>query len=179
MIGTEKIRVPCSAEVLPHQTPTPEKTGFADFTMSKVAPRQAPQRPPRLDSIKNPQPRPPPQAAKAPIRKVQQRRGPKTCPNRDCKEKDVVEEDGLYICRGCGTVVSESNIVSEVTFGETSSGAAVVQGSYVGADQSHARNSMGGNLKRAGGLDSREITDANGRLIQHSWIANGSRMVTD
>lgn len=133
--------------------------------MSKAAPRQAPQRPPRLDSIKNPQPRPPPQAAKAPIRKVQQRRGPKTCPNRDCKEKDVVEEDGLYICRGCGTVVSESNIVSEVTFGETSSGAAVVQGSYVGADQSHARNSMGGNLKRAGGLDSREITDANGRLI--------------
>lgn len=77
----------------------------------------------------------------------------------------MVEEDGLYICRGCGTVVSESNIVSEVTFGETSSGAAVVQGSYVGADQSHARNSMGGNLKRAGGLDSREITDANGRLM--------------
>lgn len=141
------------------------KPRFVNFTMSKVAPRQAPQRPPRLDSIKNPQPRPPPQAAKAPIRKVQQRRGPKTCPNRDCKEKDVVEEDGLYICRGCGTVVSESNIVSEVTFGETSSGAAVVQGSYVGADQSHARNSMGGNLKRAGGLDSREITDANGRLI--------------
>ncbi|SLM38099.1 Transcription factor TFIIB, cyclin-like domain [Lasallia pustulata] len=130
--------------------------------MSKVAPK-APQRPPRLDSLKNPQPRPPPQAAKAPIRKVQQRLGPKTCPNRDCKEKDVVEEDGLYICRGCGTVVSESNIVSEVTFGETSSGAAVVQGSYVGADQSHARNSMGGNLKRAGGLDSREITDANGK----------------
>lgn len=63
-------------------------------------------------------------------------------------------------------MVSESNIVSEVTFGENSSGAAVVQGSYVGADQSHARNSMGGNLKRAGGLDSREITDANGRLVR-------------
>lgn len=33
-------------------------------------------------------------------------------------------------------VLEESSIVAEVTFGETSGGAAIVQGSYVGADQS-------------------------------------------
>ena len=33
-------------------------------------------------------------------------------------------------------VVEESKIVSEVTFGESASGAAILQGSYVGADQS-------------------------------------------
>jgi len=40
------------------------------------------------------------------------------------------------VCTKCGTVLTENNIVSEVTFGETGSGAAMVQGSYVGADQS-------------------------------------------
>ena len=33
---------------------------------------------------------------------------------------------------GCGTVVEENAIVNEVTFGETSTGAAMVQGAYVG-----------------------------------------------
>lgn len=33
-------------------------------------------------------------------------------------------------------MLEENAIVSEVTFGETSGGAAMVQGSYVGADQS-------------------------------------------
>ena len=40
------------------------------------------------------------------------------------------------VCTKCGTVLTENNIVSEVTFGETGSGAAMVQGSYVGHDQS-------------------------------------------
>jgi transcription factor IIIB 90 kDa subunit len=39
---------------------------------------------------------------------------------------------GNGFCVNCGTVVEEDAIVSEVTFGETSSGAAMVQGSYVG-----------------------------------------------
>ena len=44
--------------------------------------------------------------------------------------------DGAKICLNCGTQVSEQNIVAEVTFGENSTGAAVVNGAYIGSDQS-------------------------------------------
>lgn len=68
------------------------------------------------------------------------------CPNKTCPAPKI--EDG--VCRTCGTIVEESNIVSEITFGESSSGAAVVQGSFVSAD-SGAANSMGPAFQRAGG----------------------------
>ncbi|KAI9841514.1 MAG: transcription factor TFIIIB subunit brf1, partial [Thelocarpon superellum] len=84
------------------------------------------------------------------------------CPNPSCPDPKLEDIDDKRVCTTCGTVVSDSNIVSEVQFGETSAGAAVVQGSYVGADQSHAR-SMGTAFKRAGGMESREIAEANGK----------------
>jgi hypothetical protein len=85
------------------------------------------------------------------------------CPTPSCGGSGaaIIDDGDKKVCTKCGTVLSESNIVSEVQFGESASGAAVVQGSYVGADQSHAR-SLGGAFKRAGGMESREITDANG-----------------
>lgn len=68
-------------------------------------------------------------------------------------------------------MVSDSNIVSEVTFGETSTGAAVVQGGFVGEGQRHAR-SLGSAFRRAGGSDSREMTESFGvspsQVIQHA-----------
>ncbi len=73
-------------------------------------------------------------------------RSKRLCPNKICPAPKI--EDG--ICHTCGTVVEESNIVSEITFGESSSGAAVVQGSFVSAD-SGAANSMGPAFQRAGG----------------------------
>ena len=51
----------------------------------------------------------------------------------------VIEYDaaaGNGFCVACGTVVEENTIVSEVTFGETSNGAAIVQGSYIGQGSS-------------------------------------------
>ncbi|GAD96734.1 transcription factor TFIIIB complex subunit Brf1 [Paecilomyces variotii No. 5] len=84
-----------------------------------------------------------------------------TCPNPGCPAPHIVEDDGQKVCSGCGTVISESNIVSEVTFGEASSGAAIVQGTFVGADQSHVR-SYGPGFQRGGGMESREITEQNG-----------------
>ena len=51
----------------------------------------------------------------------------------------VIEYDaaaGNGFCVGCGTVVEENTIVSEVAFGESSSGAAIVQGSFVGQGSS-------------------------------------------
>ncbi|RGB38550.1 hypothetical protein C1646_621009 [Rhizophagus diaphanus] len=68
---------------------------------------------------------------------------------------------GHAFCPKCGFVVEESKIVSEVTFGESASGAAILQGSYVGADQSKARSA--GPYRRHSSLDSREQTIANGR----------------
>ena len=47
----------------------------------------------------------------------------------------VIEYDqaaGNGFCVQCGTVVEENTIVNEVAFGETSNGAAIVQGSFVG-----------------------------------------------
>ncbi|KAH0552983.1 hypothetical protein GP486_006819 [Trichoglossum hirsutum] len=87
----------------------------------------------------------------------------RTCPNPTCGATgDKITDDAdKRVCTECGTVLSDSNIVSEVQFGETSSGAAVVQGSFIGADQTHAR-SLGAAFKRAGGMESRDVTDANG-----------------
>lgn len=51
----------------------------------------------------------------------------------------VIEYDaaaGNGFCVKCGTVVEENTIVSEITFGESSNGAAMVQGSYVGQGSS-------------------------------------------
>ena len=93
----------------------------------------------------------------------------------------VIEYDaaaGNGFCVACGTVVEENTIVSEVTFGEAASGAAIVQGSFVGQGASeytrrffehwslisrygaHAR--MGGPFGSRGASESREQTIANG-----------------
>lgn len=118
----------------------------------------------RLDSLKNPQPRPLPLFNKKPSR-AQRVAASNDCPNPDCHEKDVGEEDGQLVCRGCGTVISDSNMVSEVTFGALASGAHVLHGAHVGADQTYARTAGGARGRAGGGLDSREITEAAGKWI--------------
>lgn len=71
--------------------------------------------------------------------------------------------DGAKICLNCGTQVSENNIVAEVTFGETSSGAAAVDGVRVGEDQRHG-NSFNRNAQRMGmGGSGRSDSELNGR----------------
>ena len=81
------------------------------------------------------------------IRKPTPARPKRACPNKNCATPDII--DG--ICHSCGTIVDDSNIVSEVQFGENSSGAAVVQGSYVAADQGGARSMGGPGFGRMGG----------------------------
>ncbi|KAK4134434.1 hypothetical protein BT67DRAFT_379657 [Trichocladium antarcticum] len=71
------------------------------------------------------------------------------CKNPHCTGSDV--RDGH--CQNCGFVVFESNIVAEITFGESSNGAAVVHGSYLAADQ-------GGIRPTAGGLAFRRVAGA-------------------
>lgn len=86
-----------------------------------------------------------------------------TCPNPNCPDPRIVDDEVGKVCTGCGTIISDTNIVSEVTFGESSSGAAVVQGTYVGPDQSHGR-SFGPGFKGSS-MESREATERNGKAI--------------
>ncbi|KAI1436110.1 hypothetical protein GGR50DRAFT_256326 [Xylaria sp. CBS 124048] len=80
-----------------------------------------------------------------------------SCPNPQCPNPSAPVTDGF--CSACGREIDSSNIVAEVVFGETSSGAAVVQGSYIAADQGTSRN-MAPGIRRLGGLvgDNREKT---------------------
>ncbi|TGO39814.1 hypothetical protein BHYA_0047g00180 [Botrytis hyacinthi] len=89
------------------------------------------------------------------------------CPNPQCTKPQI--EEG--VCHNCGTVVDDSNIVSEIQFGESSSGAAIVQGSHVGADQGGAQT-MGPAFRRAGGGESnKENTLREGKRVMQA-LAN-------
>ena len=129
-----------------------------------LGPGQPPPRRQRLDSFKSPQPRPLPSLKKnSHVNQPSDAPKVRECPNPECHNKDVGEEDGQIICRGCGTVISESNIVSDIQFTETSSGGHLMIGQHVGADQAFARGSLAG-LRSAGGMTGREITEASGKL---------------
>ncbi|CCF58373.1 hypothetical protein KAFR_0E02200 [Kazachstania africana CBS 2517] len=83
---------------------------------------------------------------------------------KQCKgtefERDLTNANNDLVCKECGTVSEDNPIVSEVTFGETSSGAAMIQGSFISAGQSHASfMSHGG----SSALESRENTLKNAR----------------
>ncbi|TKA28483.1 hypothetical protein B0A50_03950 [Salinomyces thailandicus] len=83
-----------------------------------------------------------------------------------CDSPDPVEDDGRKVCANCGTQISESNIVADVTFQEDSRGAAQVQGGFIGEGARHART-LGSALRRIGGGDrnaSQEV-EANGRRL--------------
>ncbi|KAJ4305197.1 transcription factor TFIIIB subunit brf1 [Kalmusia sp. IMI 367209] len=104
---------------------------------------------PNLQSKPSSPPPPPP-----PV----QRRAATCCDNPEIGEDD----DGRTVCFSCATVFDDSQIVAEVTFGETSTGAAMVQGGLVANDQRYA-NTMGGAVSGMGGVDSRQNTMKKGQ----------------
>ncbi|GAA99353.1 uncharacterized protein L969DRAFT_394393 [Mixia osmundae IAM 14324] len=81
-----------------------------------------------------------------------------------CSSSNVVNDpgNGSLVCIDCGSVIEEDAIVSEVTFAETSTGAAVVTGTYLSGDAVRARGT-GPYRNGAPGPESREQTLANGR----------------
>jgi transcription factor IIIB 90 kDa subunit len=95
-----------------------------------------------------------------------------TCSNSACPNPDIVEDNGTQVCATCGVVARESNIVSELTFGETSSGAAAVQGSYVGEGRTHGQSSGAPHPGIHDGLTSREVTTLNARREIDALILN-------
>jgi len=78
---------------------------------------------------------------------------------------DFDDSAGRLVCTNCGHVVNESFIVSEISFGETSSGAARVQGSYVAEGRTHAGGGGGGRFRCGNSLESREQVIQNGELV--------------
>ncbi|SPQ20291.1 9fa7dc9d-c9b1-4661-8b18-c38a57a814d8 [Thermothielavioides terrestris] len=91
------------------------------------------------------------------------------CNNPQCEKSDV--RDG--VCQNCGRVMYESNIVAEITFGETASGAAVVHGSYLAADQGSIRPTASGPAFRrvpgAGGSEARERSLREAKQIMNQF----------
>lgn len=71
--------------------------------------------------------------------------------------RDHLASSGELTCQNCGTVANENPIVSEVQFGESASGAAMVQGAMVGADQARA------NFNMRNSMESREQTLLNAK----------------
>ena len=92
------------------------------------------------------------------------------CRNKECPQSKVEEQEGKLVCMNCGFVLQESQITQELTFGEASNGAAIVQGAYVGQDEGVARNpAMAGN-RMGGGMTSREQTERNGSHFMNNLI---------
>ncbi|KAG8924921.1 transcription factor TFIIIB subunit brf1 [Tulasnella sp. 419] len=69
---------------------------------------------------------------------------------------------GDSTCMECGVVVSENTLVSEISFGETSGGAAIAHGTLVSEGSTHARG--GGLGGRHRGEESSEQVIFNGRV---------------
>ncbi|CAO1637288.1 unnamed protein product [Jaminaea pallidilutea] len=74
-----------------------------------------------------------------------------------CGNDDVQWDNSSAVCSSCGLVIAESQIVSDVTFAETATGAATVQGAYLGNDQTHIRSSNP-RFRTNGAGESREQT---------------------
>ena len=81
----------------------------------------------------------------------------------NCGSLAIDYADNQAVCSQCGVVLEESQIVSDITFGENSAGGAVVQGSMIAADQSRARVSGPGGFRGGYVSESREVTIATAR----------------
>ena len=126
------------------------------------------QRPQRLDSLKKPIARPLPGAKRFTVAE-QAKRTAKVCTNPECQSADVGEEDGNVICHECGTVLSESVIVTdEVQFMENSTGGMTATGQRVQADQAHTIGGLAG--LRSYNPDARGAAEANGKHSSYSCL---------
>ncbi|BFZ53749.1 transcription factor TFIIIB subunit brf1 [Savitreella phatthalungensis] len=83
------------------------------------------------------------------------------CPQCQSSTIETDHAAGNSYCATCGTVLEEDNIVNEITFGETSSGAAIVQGSFLSEGATGAR--ISGPFRNQSSENSREQTLRKGR----------------
>jgi hypothetical protein len=141
---------------------------YIDIRIMIASPAGAPPRRERLASLKDPYGG----------RATRSSTKAKKCPNAQCKTPDVQDLRGNRVCLSCGTLINDTNIVSEITFGENSAGAATVQGGYIGEGQRHA-NTLGSAFRRTGGVvESRQQSEANGSFKLSSIAALSLQWLT-
>ncbi|KAL8780450.1 MAG: hypothetical protein Q9213_006462 [Squamulea squamosa] len=146
----------------------------------KTAPRPQGQRqeprPQRLDSLKSPQSRRIP--FQAPAAKKRSDRI-SVCTDPKCGSTNLDEENGHLVCQDCGIIVQETNIVSDNTFIETGGGESMRAGVTVGNDASRARVYDPVGARIAGGMTSRELSEANGRHAIRAVAGHPLNIVQD
>uniref|UniRef100_A0A672NZ44 Transcription factor IIIB 90 kDa subunit n=1 Tax=Sinocyclocheilus grahami TaxID=75366 RepID=A0A672NZ44_SINGR len=90
------------------------------------------------------------------------------CTNCGGTDIDVDQARGDAVCMGCGSVLEDNIIVSEVTFVENSGGGSSAVGQFVAGDSSGNVPSLGGNFHTGVGRESRAATLQNAkRQINH------------
>ncbi|CEJ00569.1 hypothetical protein RMCBS344292_14621 [Rhizopus microsporus] len=94
------------------------------------------------------------------------------CSNCGSNRTESDAASGTSYCIDCGTVLEENTIVAEVTFGETSGGRAILQGSFAGDS---GRIAGGGLFGRNRGREGQEQALENGRQKIAS-LAHGLRL---
>lgn len=125
-------------------------------------PRAQGKKPFRLASIRDPHPRPFPQAQAPPAKKRVPDRI-QVCSVPTCQSRDLDEENGHLVCQACGTVLQETNIVSDNMFIDGPGGEATRTGVTVSNDSARARNYDAMAARIVGGMSSREVSEANGK----------------
>ncbi|KAL8804327.1 MAG: hypothetical protein Q9182_002609 [Xanthomendoza sp. 2 TL-2023] len=126
-----------------------------------VQPHVQGSKPVRLDSLRNPQPRNFPFHSPAAKKKPSDRIS--LCTAKGCESTDLGEDNGYLVCQSCGTILQETNIVSDNTFIETSGGDSMRAGKTVSNDASRARVYDPVGARIAGGMSSRELSEDKGR----------------
>ncbi|KAJ8411686.1 hypothetical protein AAFF_G00153240 [Aldrovandia affinis] len=92
----------------------------------------------------------------------------RVCKNCGGKDIDVDQARGDAVCMGCGSVLEDNIIVSEVMFVENSGGGSSAVGQFVSSDASGKVPSMGTGFHTSLGKESRAQTLQNGkRQINH------------
>ncbi|ELU04238.1 hypothetical protein CAPTEDRAFT_78120, partial [Capitella teleta] len=86
------------------------------------------------------------------------------CTQCGCTDIDTDPARGDAVCTGCGSVLEDQIIVSEVQFQENSAGGASVVGQYVSAEGACGKSmNLGGGFHHGIGKESRQITYQNGK----------------
>ncbi|XP_057197919.1 BRF1 RNA polymerase III transcription initiation factor subunit a isoform X2 [Triplophysa rosa] len=90
------------------------------------------------------------------------------CKNCGGTDIDVDQARGVAVCMGCGSVLEDNIIVSEVSFVENSGGGSSAVGQFVSGDSAGNAPSLGGNFHTGVGRESRAATLQNAkRQINH------------
>ncbi|XP_037079922.1 transcription factor IIIB 90 kDa subunit-like, partial [Pollicipes pollicipes] len=98
----------------------------------------------------------------------------RTCQHCGCGDIDVDAGRGDAVCTGCGSVLEEHIIVSEVQFQENAHGGSNAIGQFVGADGKGSKGLAAG-FHTGVGKESRELTLRNAKK-KINWLAQQLRL---